>query len=94
MTFFRILFGFDLIIALIVLFFFVLGISDGTVYSANFLYWLAMLVGLAAILSGSVLLNARGQRRQAYRLLLTLAIPGFLVGLLFAAAVILHPRWN
>jgi hypothetical protein len=91
---FWILFGFDVIIALIALFFFAVGINDGSVSSFNIELWVAILAGIAAILGGSLLLNAKGQRGPAIGILLILALPGFLFGLFMLAVIILQPRWN
>ena len=94
MILFRILFGIDALAAAVVLFFFVWGLSDGTVSSFNILLWLALLGGCAGILGGGLLLNAYGQRRIANGVLLILAFPAFMIGLFFLAVIILQPRWN
>jgi hypothetical protein len=94
MVFFSILFGIDLIVAAVVLYFFVVGLGDGSVSSFNITLWMAILAGIAAVLGGGWLLNARGQRGAANGVLLILALPGFLFGLFLLAAIILQPRWN
>ena len=94
MKLFWVLYGIDAVIALIVLFFFVAGLGDGSVSSFNILLWLVMLAGLAAILGGGWLLKSRGRPQLACGILSILAIPGLLFGLLFLAALILQPRWN
>lgn len=94
MIFFRILFGFDCLIALIVLYFFVEGIGDGSVSSFNMELWLGIIVALAGILSGGWLLNANGRRRTAIALLLILAAPGFVYALFILSMLVFQPRWN
>jgi hypothetical protein len=94
MTFFAVLFAFDLLLALVAVYFFVAGLNDGSVSSFNLLLWLALLGGIAAILGGGLLLNAKGYRRHAIALLIGLAFPGFCLGLLFLLVLILQPRWN
>ena len=47
MTTFRILFGIDALAAAVVAFFFVWGLSDGSVSAFNILLWLALLGGVA-----------------------------------------------
>lgn len=91
---FRILFGIDALAAAVVLFFFVWGLSDGTVSEFNILLWLALVGGVGAVLGGGLWLNAYGQRRLANGVLLTLAIPTTLLGLFFLMLIILQPRWN
>ena len=51
-TFFRILFGFDALVALVILFFFVIGIGDQSVSADNMDLWIGILVGLAVVLGG------------------------------------------
>src|SRR5262245_5178513 len=91
---FRILWGFDALIAAVFLFFFFWGLVDGRVSSFNIVLWLAILAGLAGILGGSLQLRSRGHTRPAMGLLMILAIPGILGVLFFLAVLILHPRWN
>ena len=91
---FRILWGFNALIAAIFLFFFFWGLADGRVSSFNIVLWLGVLAALAAILGGSLALRAKGHTRPAVGLLLILALPGILGVLFFLAVVILHPRWN
>jgi hypothetical protein len=94
MVAFRILFGIDALAAAVVLFFFLWGLSDGTVSEFNILLWLAMLGGVGAVLGGGLWLNAYGQRRLASVVLLILAIPTAMIGLFFLAMIVLQPRWN
>jgi hypothetical protein len=92
--FFRILFIFDLIIAAIVVFFFLWGVSDGTVSSFNAGLWFGLLATVAGALLGAYYLNAGGRQRTAIALLLVLAIPGFLYLLFLLFVIIAQPRWN
>jgi len=88
------LYGVDAVIALIVLYFFAAGLSDGSVSSFNIVLWLAILGGLAAILGGGLQLKSSGHRRLATGVLLILAVPGLLFGLFLLSVIILQPRWN
>jgi hypothetical protein len=94
MTFARILFVFDALLALVILYFFVIGMADGSVSAGNMSLWLGILMGLAVVLGGGWILSARGQRAAAIVLLMILAMPGFLYGLFILAIVIFQPRWN
>lgn len=94
MLLFRILFGFDSLVALVALYFFVVGLADGSVSSFNILLWLALLAGIATVLGGSMLLNVRGHRGPANALLSVLAFPGFCFALFLLLVLVLQPRWN
>lgn len=94
MVLFRILFGFDVLVALVVLYFFVVGLQDGSVSSFNGGLWAAILAALAAVLGGGWLLKASGQHRAAIAVLLILGVPGFLYVLFVLSILIFQPRWN
>ena len=91
---FRILWGIDVVAALIALGFFVIGIEDGTVSSFNIMLWLALLAGLAAIVFGSNALQTNGQRGLAFILAAVLGVPAFLGCLFFAFLLASGVRWN
>jgi hypothetical protein len=88
------LWGVDVVAALIALAFFVLGIDDGTVSSFNMMLWIALLAGLAVIVFGSNALQARGQRGLAFILAAVLAVPLLLACLFFALLLVSGVRWN
>jgi hypothetical protein len=94
MIFFRILFGIDATIAAIALYFFAVELNDESVSSFNISLWAGMLGGIAAILISSPVLISYGHQGFANTVLLVLALPGFLYGLLLLSLIILHPRWN
>lgn len=91
---FWILWGFDGLIALVVLYFFIVGLMDGSVSSFNMGLWAAVLAALAAIMGGSLLLRSAGHPVIAAILLAIMALPGFLTGLFFLLMILLKPRWN
>jgi hypothetical protein len=91
---FRMLWGVDVVAALIALAFFVIGIDDGTVSSFNMMLWIALLAGLAVIVFGSNALQARGQRGLAFILAAVLAVPVLLACLFFALLLVSGVRWN
>lgn len=79
---------------LIALYFFGVGLADGSVSSFNIVLWLGLLGGLLAIVVGGWLLNTRGHRGAAILLHALLAVPAILAALFFLLIVILQPRWN
>jgi len=91
---FRILFGIDALAAAVVVFFFLWGLSDGTVSSFNILLWLAMLGGVGGVPGGGVWLRANGHLRLANGVLLLLALPATLIALFFLLLIVAQPRWN
>ena len=91
---FGILWGFDAAIAAVVLFFFLLGLSDGSVSSFNIGIWLLFLLGVGGVVGGSFHLSSRGLRRPALALALVLAVPGLLYALFLLVVLIGRPRWN
>ncbi len=94
MKFFWILWGFDAVITLIFLYFFFVGLTDGSVSSVNARLWFLILAASGAILLGSYWLQTNQQPGWATALLCVLAIPGLLAGLFFLLVLITNPRWN
>lgn len=94
MNFFWVLWTFDAIIALIALYFFITGISDGSVGAFNIKIWIFLLLGLAIILGGSYWCFTHDRLKLAKSLLYILAIPGFLYLLFLLFVIIARPRWN
>ena len=92
--FFRILLGIDIATAMVILYFFGVGLGDGSVSSFNMHLWLAILAALVAVLGGGLALNAKGYRWAANMVLLILAIPGVLYGLFALSMIVFQPRWN
>ncbi len=82
-------------IALAVLFFFFMwGLSDGTVSSFNILLWLAMLgIPSATLLGGWVQWN-KGNHSFAIMLLLLPSVPALLFFLFFFMIIVLAPDWK
>ncbi len=84
----------DVVIAIVVLYFFLVGLADGSVSSFNIGLWLLILLGLGSIMGGSLWLKSAGHLGFATVLLLILAVPGVLCGLFLIILVIAAPRWN
>ena len=86
--------SFDALIAAVVVFFFLWGLSDGTVSSFNITLWLLALAAVGGVVFGSLALRRAGYAAPAFLVLMTLAVPGLLFVLFFGAVLILQPRWN
>jgi hypothetical protein len=91
---FWVLWGFDLLIALVVFYFFVVGLADGSVSSFNITLWLGILAVVGGVLLGGLALRSAGRGRAAAGLLCLLAAPGLVFALFFAVVIVGHPRWN
>jgi hypothetical protein len=78
----------------VAVYFFAIGIADGSVSSFNILLWLVMLVCLGSIVAGGYGLNAHGRRKTATALLAVLAVPGILAAIFILALIVFQPRWN
>ena len=86
--------GFDALIALVVLYFFFIGLIDGSVSSFNMGLWLLILLAVGGVVLGSLWLQSIGHSGAAKGLLLLLAVPGLLFLLFFLVLLIANPRWN
>lgn len=86
--------AFDVVIAAVIVFFFVIGLADGSVSAFNGLLWLGILVALALVIGGAITLEYLRRRALAVLLLCVLAVPGFLFGAFILLMLITQPRWN
>jgi hypothetical protein len=91
---FWLLWVFDALVASVFVYFFCVGLGDGTVSSFNIVLWLGILGALAVILGGGFLLHWRGYWILAMCVLAVLALPALASGLFFLVVVISNPRWN
>ncbi len=94
MNYFWILWSFDAIIALIITYFLIIGIFDGSVSSQNIRLWLAIMAGLLIIMGGSLWLKSHDKMAMAKTLLYVLAIPGLVYALFLLLMIFGKPRWN
>lgn len=94
MVLFKILWCVDALAALIVLYFFFVGLADGTVSSFNMGLWFFVLAILAVIMLGSIWLRLHQHPALAILLLCSLAIPVLLYLLFILVALCGNARWN
>ena len=94
MTTFWILWSFNALMALIPIYFFFVGLNDGSVSASNMGYWVMILLVVAVVIGGSLLLRNANQMNLAKGLLIVAAIPGVIAILFFAIVMISKPRWN
>ena len=94
MAFYRILWGIDLLIALIAIAFFGIGVADGSVSSFNIALWLGLLAGIAAVVFSARALARRENVVAACIVASALALPAFLFALFLTVAIVSGVRWN
>jgi hypothetical protein len=94
MLFFKILWVIDALISLIFLYFFVIGVQDGTVSAGNIGLWLIILSIFAGILFGSYWLRGHNYAMLANLVLLFPAVPAILYGIIILTGIFGHQRWN
>jgi uncharacterized membrane protein YhaH (DUF805 family) len=91
---YKLLFGFDVLVALVFVYFFLIGLGDGSVSSYNMALWLGILAALAAVLVAGNRLHAAGRPGPALAVLAVVAVPGLLYVLFFGLVLVTQPRWN
>jgi hypothetical protein len=94
MTTFWALWGVGALVALVVLYFFFIGLADGTVSAPNLGLWFGILAVVAGVMLGSLWLKSHGHLGWAKALLCILAVPGGLYGLFVLFIMVAKPRWN
>ena len=94
MTLYRSLLGIDAVALGIAVYFFLWGLSDGTVSSFNIGTWLMLLVPLMAIVWGGIALRRAGRMGAAKVLLALLAVPSAGAALFVVLLILSNPRWN
>ncbi len=91
---FKILLGIDALAALIIGYFFVAGLADGSISSFNIELWIVILLAVVTIISGGILLRKAAKPALANIVLVILAIPTVLYGIFILAVVITGTQWN
>lgn len=94
MFLFRFLLVIDALAAAIIVYFFFVGLADGSVSSFNAGLWAAILAGIAAVLGGGWYLKMIGHRGVASAVLAILAVPALLYGLFILLIVVTQPNWH
>ena len=91
---FKIIWSIDAIAAVIVLYFFFIGLADGTVSNKNMGLWMAIVGGLIIIMAGSVWLKSNNYDVFAMLLLLVLTLPALFYLIYMLIAILGGGRWN
>jgi hypothetical protein len=91
---FRALLAWDGLTGLVLLYFFAIGLADGSVSAFNLGLWLGMLAAVAGLLAGAWALQKAQRHKTALTLLWLLAAPGLAYALFIGLVLITNPRWN
>lgn len=91
---FRILMGLDLVVAAIVVFFFMTGVADGSVSDFNAGLWIVILLAVGAVFAGGLALRRAGWPKLANTVLAILAVPALLYALFFLVVIATVENWN
>jgi high-affinity Fe2+/Pb2+ permease len=94
MTFFWILWIFTALMSLVPVYFFFVGLKDGSITKRNFALWFLILLIIAGVLYGSLWLKDHDRLGMAKGVLAVAAIPGVFVVLYFIIVLIGKPKWN
>ncbi len=94
MTTFWILWSIGALVALVAIYYFFVGLADGSVSGNNSGIWFLLLTVIAGVLLGSLGLKSQGYLGWAKVLLGVLAIPGFLAGIFLLSVIFFKGRWN
>lgn len=94
MTFYWILWFFTAVMSVVPVYFFFIGLKDGSITSRNIMLWLMILAMIAGVLFGADWLKDNDHLGWAKIVLAFAAIPGILVLTYFLIVVISKPKWN
>ena len=94
MILFGLLFALNLAVGLVAFSFFIIGLADGTVTTANILLWAGMLGLLFSMPWAALLVRLRGRPRAATVLLLPVAAAAVLAALAMLLLVVAPPDFR
>jgi hypothetical protein len=94
MAFFWILWSFNALMSLVPVYFFFVGLNDGSITSRNIGLWGIIILMVAAVLFGTLWLMGHNQISLAKIILILAAIPGIFVLLYFLIVFTSKARWN
>lgn len=91
---FRVWFIVSVLAAGVALYFFLVGLQDGTVSSFNMTLWMGLLAVVLGVPAGGYALHACKHPWASIVVLSVTALPAFLYLLFILAMLIFQPRWN
>jgi len=94
MTLFWILWSFTALMSLVPIYFFFVGLADGSITSRNIGLWAIIILVVACVLFGTLWLKGHDHLPFAKVVLILAAIPGIFVLLYFLIVITSKARWN
>jgi drug/metabolite transporter (DMT)-like permease len=94
MTTFWMLWIFNALVALVPVYFFFVGLNDGSITSKNIGLWFLILAVVALVIGGTLYLKSNNQIGFAKGVLMVAAIPGLLALIFMIIVMVGKPRWN
>ena len=94
MNTFWILWSFNALMALVPLYFFFVGLADGSISSSNMIYWVLILLVVAVVVGGTLWLRSMNLLPLAKGILMVATVPGVIAIIFFAIVLIGKPKWN
>ncbi len=94
MIIFKFLWGINALASLVPLYFFVIGLADGSVNSRNMGLWALILIVFIGVLLGSIFLKNHQNTGFAIALLLIIALPALFYLIYLLIAMFGNQRWN
>lgn len=94
MAFFWILWAFIALMSLVPIYFFFVGLADGSITSKNLGLWGIILLVVGAVLIGTLWLKGHDHLGLARIILIVAAIPGVFVLLYFLIVITSKAKWN
>lgn len=84
----------DALVSAIAIFYFFVGLVDGSVSSFNIGIWAVILAALTVVVGGGLWLKSIGRPSLGVLLLLVLAVPAVLYGLFLLVVITSGSQWN
>ena len=94
MAFFWILWAFIALMSLVPIYFFFVGLADGSITSKNIGLWGLILLIVGGVLFGTLWLKGHDHLSLARIILIVAAIPGLFVLLYFLIVITSKTKWN
>lgn len=91
---FWILWSIDAIASLVIIYFFMIGLADGSISAQNIFLWMMLLAAVGIITGGSYWLHIHQHPRAARLVAALLALPAAIYFLFILLIIIAKPRWN